>query len=121
MAWCTKVTNQKKIAWSNLYKIAPEDANPNGYERIRQLPLSSDLIKKEIEEINPKYCIVITGSQWWQHFHELINPQVIESDGLPSEIVNYERYNQTDIIVTNRPRFGNSDLFAQQILKLIKK
>jgi len=112
----------KKIVWSNLYKIAPANANPNGFYKSQQHPLASELVKKEIEEINPKYCIVITNGDWWKPFHEALNTTIIKEEvlGSDSEIFSFEKFNQTKIIITNRPRFGNSNKFVRQILELIK-
>lgn len=111
----------KKLVWSNLYKIAPDKANPDYDERNMQQPLSSDLVRKEIEEVHPKYCIVLTNDYWWEPFRETLRTTILQKSSLLTEIVSYEKYNQTEIIVTNRPRMGDSDLFVNQILQLIKK
>ncbi|MBK9045622.1 MAG: hypothetical protein IPL74_02585 [Bacteroidetes bacterium] len=47
-----------KMVWSNLYKIAPPSGNPTNFEKSMQVKLSVQLVKLEIEEIKPKYCIV---------------------------------------------------------------
>jgi hypothetical protein len=39
---------------------------------------------------------------------------------LPSDILPYDRYKNTRIIVTNRPRAGYSNRYVNQILGLIK-
>lgn len=111
----------KKMVWSNLYKIAPEDANPNWNERNLQQPFSSELIRMEIDELNPKYCIVLTNESWWTPFQKALDSKILQQIDLPTEIVCYEQYKQTQIIVTKRPARGNSDKFVQQILELIKK
>lgn len=110
----------KKLVWSNLYKIAPDGRNPNSNERNLQQEISSELVMLEIEELNPKYCIVLTNQNWWQPFQNFLKPTSFEDINLPSEIVCYEKYKQTQIIVTNRPWCGNSEKFAQQILQLIQ-
>lgn len=56
----------RKLVWSNLYKIAPEDKNPDWFDRNLQQPGSCKLVQKEIEELNPKYCIVLTNEKWWK-------------------------------------------------------
>jgi len=111
----------KKLVWSNLYKIAPEDANPNWFERELQQPLSSELLKKEIEELNPRFCVVLTNLDWWLPFRERIQTKIIEYDNSLDEIVSLEYYFNTKIIVTNRPKVAKSDKFVEQILELIKK
>jgi len=110
----------KKIVWSNLYKIAPDGRNPNWQEMDFQKETSFELVRKEIEEINPKFCIVLTNLSWWQPFGEALNTIKIENKYIPAEIESVEMYNNTKIIVTKRPRFGDSDYYIREILKLIK-
>jgi len=110
----------RKLVWSNLYKIAPEDSNPDWFCRNLQQPLSTELIKREIQEINPKFCIVLTNLDWWIPFRERLQTRIVDYDKLLDEIVSLEYYLNTKIIVTNRPRFGNSDKFVEQILELTK-
>lgn len=109
----------RKLVWSNLYKIAPEGANPDWFCRNLQQPLSAELLKQEIKELKPKFCIVLTNLDWWLPFQEILQTQIIDFDKSLNEIVRLEIYDNTRIIVTNRPRFGNSDRFVEQILKLI--
>lgn len=111
----------RKLVWSNLYKLAPGRSNPDIYERDLQQSVSGELVKMEIEEITPKYCIVLTGSDWWKPFRKILKPQIFQTENLPSHIESHEQYNQTEIIVTERPRVGNSDEFVKQILEVIKK
>lgn len=110
----------RKLVYSNLYKIAPDGENPNKFCRSLQQPLSAELIKQEIKELKPKFCIVITNLGWWLPFQEILQTQIIDFDKSLNEIVSVENYDNTKIIVTNRPPFGNSNKFVQQILKLIK-
>jgi len=109
----------KKIAWSNLYKIAPENKNPNDFEKRVQLTMSVELIKKEIAEINPKYCIVLTNKKWWQPFQDRLGVVPLQIQDLPSKIEFFGEYNNTKIIVTTRPRFGNTEIYVNQILGLM--
>lgn len=110
----------KNLVWSNLYKISPEDANPNVYERSLQQPTSIELVRKEIEELNPKICLVLTNLEWWLPFQVGLNSTKMKIGNLEDNIVSVEKYNGTTIIVTKRPRFGNSDSFVEEILKAIK-
>jgi hypothetical protein len=110
----------KKLVWSNLYKIAPEDSNPNLMERQIQEKISIELVKKEIEELNPKYCIVLTNLNWWLPFQKGLKSQIIDTNKLSNEIVSVEKYKNTLIIVTHRPLFGNSQNYVDQILEIIR-
>lgn len=106
----------KKMVWSNLYKIAPIKGNPNDQLKNAQFEFNAELFKKEIEEINPKFSIVLTNQKWFdpfQKYFELTNVFERESEVITSVY----KYNNTKIIVTNRPFQGNSDLYVEEILK----
>lgn len=110
----------RKLVWSNLYKIAPDGSNPNDEQRSFQQPTAAELIRQEIEELNPKFCIVITNLSWWEPFRELLKTTTISSDDLPPEIVSLEKYRDTVIVVTTRPVFGDSQSHVNQILEVIR-
>lgn len=112
----------KRLVWSNLYKIAPaERKNPNDIECKWQEKLSIDLVKKEIEEITPKFCIVLTNDSWWQPFRNNLNTQTLQFQNQNKGIVeSVEQYKDTKIIVTTRPFKGSSDKHVKQILEVIK-
>lgn len=109
-----------KMVWSNLYKIALEDSNPDVNCRAMQQPLSAELVKQEIAELKPKYCVVLTNLEWWLPFREILQTDLLPVDKAMDEIVSAEKYGDTTIIVTNRPFTGNADKFVEQILQLIK-
>lgn len=110
----------KKIVWSNLYKIAEDGGNPNPYLREQQIPTSVDLLRKEIEEIRPKYCVVLTNYEWWKPFKKRLGATECIYDKSLSEIVAFEQYNDTKIIVTTRPRLGSGERHVSQLLKMIQ-
>jgi hypothetical protein len=111
----------KQMVWSNLYKIAPEESNPNQVQMLMQQPLAYELVKLEIEELQPKYCIVLTNREWWLPFGYYLNTKPIEYDkSLFGEIVSLEQYQSTIIIVTSRPRWGTGEVHAKHICDLLK-
>lgn len=110
----------KKIVWSNLYKIAPDGANPDNFIRNQQFEISAELVRQEIEELKPKYCIMLTNDNWWSPFRNLLASKVLPFDPLLNKIVSFEQYNETKIIVTSRPLFGNSENYVSQLLQLIR-
>src|SRR5690606_25741063 len=61
-----------KMVWSNLYKIAPDGANPDEEEKKFQNEYSIKLFQKELDELKPKYCIIPTNEKWWLPFKEVI-------------------------------------------------
>lgn len=112
----------KKMIWSNLYKIAPfENKNPSNEECLWQQKHSIELVKKEIEEINPKFCIVITNDSWWQPFRESLNTKLLSfSKQADSVIQSFEKYKNTKIIITTRPFNRDRNKHVIQLLELIK-
>lgn len=112
----------RKLVWSNLYKIAPaERKNPNNMECQWQEKLAIDLVKKEIEEIKPKFCIVLTNDSWWQPFRRNLNTHSLQLQIQKKGIVeSVEQYKDTKIVVTTRPFKGSSNKHVKEILKLIK-
>ncbi len=109
----------KKLVWSNLYKIAPaEGLNPNADEIAIQQPLSIELVKRELEEIKPKYCIVLTNYSGWEPFAAALKTKKIEApkDGI---IESVEQYKNTKIIITTRPFAGSSNMHVEKLIEHI--
>jgi hypothetical protein len=110
----------RKIAWSNLYKIAPENANPSQEEKAWQEEDAKKLIRQEILEIKPKYCIFLTGDIWFKPFSELAQP-LQQPQGIPDIIKHIGYIDNSLCVVTHRPMIGNSDSYAKAILEAISK
>ena len=110
----------KKMVWSNLYKITGQNRNPYYKEQLFQRDISTELVKKEIEELKPKYCIVLTNEDWWKPFREKLKTTQLENS-IGSPILSVEMYLNTKIVLTTRPYRGSSDKHVSQILKLIGK
>jgi len=111
----------KKLIWSNLYKIAPKRGNPGNYDQLYQRPMAIELVKKELEELTPKYCIVLTNDEWWAPFRSGIKTEKLSKTTGSSCIQSVEKFQDTLIIVTSRPRVGNSERRVKAILAAIKK
>jgi hypothetical protein len=108
----------RKMIWSNLYKIAPsERANPNDEECKMQEAGCVDLVKKELEEIKPKFCIVLTNDTWWEPFRKELKTTKRQINKI---IESVETFNETKIIVTDRPFMGNNNKYVEEILNIIK-
>lgn len=59
------------IVWSNLYKIAPfEGGNPSDSLRERTRKDCIHILKAEIEILNPKRIVFLTGANWFDDFAE---------------------------------------------------
>ena len=109
----------KKIVWSNLYKIAPDGENPNDFLCEQQLKTSVELVRQEIEELKPKYCIFLTNSPWWAPFKNLLGSKNIPYDKELETILSYEQFFDTKFIIMTRPFIGNPENHVSDLLKLI--
>ena len=68
------------LAWSNLYKIAPEEGgNPGGRLRNVQLEGCRSLLCREIEDFQPSGLLFLTGWNWAKDF--LIEKNIREVSG----------------------------------------
>jgi hypothetical protein len=109
----------RKIVWSNLYKVAPTAGeNPSDTDCNWQWPGSLELVKMEIEQIKPKYCIFLTNLSWMEGFDDLMKNKINASNNLIQYV---GLYNNTTVIVTKRPFLGNSSFLVSEILNLIDK
>ena len=61
----------KKIIWSNLYKIAPRYSGNPGWLLIRQkLQTYIEIIKKEIEINKPTHALFVTDIDYFNHYEK---------------------------------------------------
>jgi hypothetical protein len=108
-----------KLAWSNLMKISPaERGNPDEPMKSAQIEGCRKLFFKELEEIQPKYAILLTNLSWAEGF---IN-EIKKINFRENSIIEWAgKYEKTLIIVTKRPFQGDSDYYAKEILEFIHK
>lgn len=104
----------KKVVWSNLYKIAPDKANPTDAQQLAQMPGAAMLVLKELEEIKPRFCLVLTGESWWKPFRKHLGSSV-KQRFKESELVSLEQVGRTTVIVTDRRRTGDSEKYSKKI------
>ena len=110
------------LIWSNLMKISPaEGGNPLGQEWTCQFEGAKKLFTREIEEIRPKFLIILTNWDWACDFlkensecdiHKENQGEFIQANGMYKE--------STQIIVTKRPAVGNNEQCVAEILQLIR-
>lgn len=106
------------IAWSNLMKIAPASGgNPEGFEWEAQYEKSVDLFLMELNELNPKYVLMMTVFFFWaQYFLKRDGFEItrIYDDKFVEAVVNYEN---TKIIVTSRPERKPQEEFVESVVE----
>lgn len=62
-------TAWSRLAWSNLYKVAPaKGRNPGASLQAAQGSLARELFHKEIDALDPKTILVLAGSDWFDNF-----------------------------------------------------
>ncbi len=73
----TNATNDNwihKLAWSNLYKIAPRDGgNPWGSLCAAQLQNARKILTYELETLKSTHVIFVTGADWFSDFEEVVS------------------------------------------------
>ena len=112
----------KKILWSNLYKVAPWEAGNPGWLLIRgKLETYIEIIKKEIEVYEPTHILFVTDMDYFDPYpNSLKYPGfkdalgVKEIDGY-EHVVASEKYNNSKIVVCKRPEFKNTDEMVKEI------
>lgn len=71
------------VAYSNLYKVAPSAGNPEDSVCDAQWKYVTEIFKKEIETLLPKFVVLFTGKCWADDFIWYINgnamPQPLET------------------------------------------
>lgn len=94
------------IAWTNLYKISPNNkkgnGNPDSVERKAQLDNKyvRELLKLEIEILKPRIIIFLTGANWADI---ILNHLEIPIQNNESIVRHVSKYNESLFIVCERP------------------
>lgn len=57
----SKVDLERKICWSNVYKVSPPKGNPGQALRHHQIDNCSTILQKEIDILKPKHILFVTG------------------------------------------------------------
>lgn len=106
----------EKLVWSNLYKIAPQSGkawNPDEGMRVLQRPECVHLMEQELRELQPKYCIVYTGDNWWAPFRIGLQTEMVWTPREVRYVESVERWGSTRIVVVKRERVGSRDAAAE--------
>ena len=75
------------IAYSNLYKLAPDGANPSNSLCKKQENVCYRIFKAEIETLQPKVVVMLAGIDWYEDFMSYLNggmyPEPIDKAVIP--------------------------------------
>lgn len=108
-----------KLAWSNLYKIARQKENPLDDVKVLQRRGAVELVRRELEELKPKFCIALTSDTWWAPFHRGLETTRVDHAGA-AWVQRIEELGPTKIIVVKRPFVGDSTAAAKEVLAVIR-
>lgn len=116
------------VAYSNLYKVAPNGGNPKDSVCDAQWKYVTEIFKKEIETLLPKFVVLFTGKCWADDFIWYINgntmPQPLETI-IWDEDYGYSLYvykiGEVYYLVSEHPERKKEYLHAEAILSVFEK
>lgn len=116
------------VVYSNLYKVAPNAGNPNGTTCGAQWKYVTEIFKKEIETLLPKFVVLFAGTNWADDFIWYINgeemPQPLETiiwDEDYGYSLSVYKIDEVYYIVSEHPQGKKEDLHAEAILSIFEK
>ncbi|WP_207659178.1 hypothetical protein [Anaerobacterium chartisolvens] len=116
---CNDDNWESYLAWSNLLKISPfEGGNPNASEWDAQVKECILLLKAELEELKPKYVLMMTDISWAEAFIKDLggNSEPINGNSIVRSLL---LYGKSKIIITIRPEGVGTQQFVNEVLKYI--
>jgi hypothetical protein len=116
------------VVYSNLYKVSRHEKNPTDPECNAQRKYVTEIFKKEIETLLPKFVVLFAGTNWADDFIWYINgeemPQPLEtkkwSDDYRYSLSVY-KIDEVYYIVSEHPQGKQEDLHAEAILSIFEK
>lgn len=121
----------KKIAWSNICKVAPYSGNPNDSLYYAQLDIAEKILETEIKYLSPKYLIFLTGWSWAADTISYLTKQSKEDIENRIDWLEWGHNNKyrtgrlemdnTVFIISEHPQGKNVDAHFDTIMKLINE
>ena len=88
--------------------------------RVLQRQYAVELVRRELDELQPKFCLIITSDPWWAPFRRGLGT-LESSEDLDGQVVqSIERYSGTKVIVVHRPFVGNSKRYSEVIVSHLR-
>ena len=116
------------VAYSNLYKVAPSAGNPKDSVCDAQWKYVTEIFKKEIETLLPKFVVLFTGKCWADDFIWYINgnamPQPLETiiwDEDYGYSLSVYKIGEVYYLVSEHPERKKEYLHAEAILSVFEK
>lgn len=89
------------IAWSNLYKLSLLSSNPSDLLCSKQYDISFKILKAELDILQPKMVVFLTGKNWYADFllslNNGYNPQLTDSCKIEGTDFSVETYSINNI------------------------
>lgn len=116
------------VVYSNLYKVSRHEKNPTDPECNAQREYVTEIFKKEIETLLPKFVVLFAGTNWADEFICYINgeemPQPLETiiwDEDYGYSLSVYKIDEVYYIVSEHPERKKEDLHAEAILSIFEK
>jgi hypothetical protein len=89
-----------RLAWTNLYKVAPVGANPSAGLARRQREHCFRLLSLEVSYLRPRRVLALTDRNWFEWFEEPLGLAVEDIDG---DFVRGVAHGPTTWVIARRP------------------
>lgn len=116
------------VVYSNLYKVSRHEKNPTDPECNAQRKYVTEIFKKEIETLLPKFVVLFAGTNWADEFICYINgeemPQPLETiiwDEDYGYSLSVYKIDEVYYIVSEHPQGKKEYLHAEAILSIFEK
>lgn len=106
------------LAWTNLYKVAPAaGGNPDTNLRQAQLQSCRRLLRWEIERLQPKVILALTGWDWFKEFADTLGAKIevfegrlVEGSGIVAD---------SQIVIAKHPQGKPERQLVHDILEIL--
>lgn len=118
MAWI------EKIAYTDMYKMAPNGKNPDKKSIKIQIPASIELMRYEIQHYQPTHILFVTGTKWFKPFLTICDSFEFLGNNLSKGknqndiyVEGIGRIGSAKVIVTCRPEYRPKDDFVNAVFE----
>lgn len=113
------------ICWSDICKIAPDGANPDAELYKAQLCISQEIMKAEINILNPKHIILFIGSWGKKDYLTYLNggvlPSQIDEASFGKQKISVYRIDNRYFYATAHPQGKPETEHIRKLIELIQK
>lgn len=111
-----------RLAWSNLYKVAPHDTdNPTGrLKTIQRNESGIELLREEIRQLMPRAVLFLTGPGWAGHFLDKMKIEWVVK-GRKGLAVDAGRLGRIPLVVSRHPQGKKRSRWVDETLMLLEQ